>query len=150
MAKLPKILVLERIFDVANRVAVQTIKAVRIPAGSKCEFFYPQEPPPSDVARVFDNDSQRFIYSTVPNKTDINVVLGIFGDTYKDSDQTFDNYNAEDPYILTDGVNKIPVNTKVKVYRKKNLFIFKVQKHFVYPSTGKGQIYYKNMLVPWN
>ena len=149
MAKIPK-LVLDKIFDVANKVATKSIKAVTKPSGAKCELFYPKEKQLGDVANVFNDDSQAFTYSSVPDLTKVYIAVNVFNDTSKSSDRSFDVYNLENPFIISDLKDKIPTNTRVKVYRGSNFFDLKVQTHEVYPSSGAGQILYKNILVPWN
>lgn len=145
-----KKLISDRIFTVANLVTKKSIGASSKVVGAKCELFYPRAPIPDDVPQVFKNDSQNWEYSLVPDITKALIVQGLFGDTFRASDSSFDNYNADSPYIQTDMDFKIPKNTKVKIYRGENIFIMKVVEHNVYPSTQKGQIYYKNFIASFN
>lgn len=144
-----KKLIVEKILGVANIVAKKSIKASSGVVGFRCDLFYPRLPVPDDVPRIFDSsvstDSQRFDYSLVPTETKVLLVLGgIFGDNFSDSDSTFDNTRLETTWILTDKDYKIPVGTKVHVYREDNLHVLKVIHHDVYPSVKEGQIYHKN------
>ncbi len=144
--------ILEKIFKVTNNVTKKSINAISNIVGFYCEIYYPkgQLNTLDGVKRVFGNDTQKFIYSEVPNKKDNLIVIGLFGDQFKASDASFDNMNGDEPYILTHKDKKIPKNTKIKIYRGKNYHLMKVQSYKVYPSVLEGQIYYKNMIVPYN
>lgn len=143
----------ERIFKVLNKTTKKVVKAVSKVEGQYCELFYPK---PStqrlDVPKVLDDDAELLgnDYHIVPDKKGNYIVLGIFGDQYRASDSTLDNYDNDQPFILTHKDELIPKLTRVKVYRGKNYFDMKVQEHNVYPSVGINRIYIKNLLVPFN
>lgn len=141
--------VIEIILEVINDVSKISINATAGVDGFYCELFYPLNEKVSDVSRVFANDTQEYDYNPVYDKKGQYIVLGVFGDKFRSSDASFDQYGTDNAYVLTHKDEKLPVNTRIIVYRGKEFHIFKVQEHFVYPSV-KGQIYFKNMLVPWN
>ena len=142
--------IIEIIHDVSNQVAAVSIDAASIPDGFYCELYYPLGPVISDVRQVFKDDSQDFRYNKVYDKKGQYIILGILNDLSKPSDQSTDPYAGIKPYILTKNTEKIPVNTRVVVFRSKIYTKYKVIDHSVYPSTEVGQIYFKNFLVPWN
>lgn len=142
--------IVDTILNVANEVSKKSIVATSGVVGFRCEVFYPKEPATSDVAQVFGADSQSVVYKSYPDLTKNLIVLGLFGDNFRASDRSFDNSNSEgSPYILTHKDELLPVNSKIKVYRGDEFHLMKVVEHNVYPSI-KGQIYYKNLIAPFN
>lgn len=151
--------VVEIILEVSNKVAKSSIKATSTVVGFYCEVFFPQAPEPNGIPRVFGFDGEDSVYSIVPTRKGKYITLGLFGDNFHPVEETgigktaqgatFDPYGGSNPYILTHKDEKFPVQTKVKIYRGKEKHIMKVQDHEVFPSV-KGQIYFKNMLVPFN
>lgn len=142
--------IVEIILGVANDVSKASINATANVVGFRCELFFSKGEIADDIPNVFDDDSQNHLYNQVRDKEKLLIVIGLFGDKFKASDKSFDQYGGEgSPYILTNKDEMIPVHTKVKIHRGAEYHIMKVQDHEVYPSV-KGQIYFKNLLVPYN
>jgi len=143
---------IEILLDVANDVAKNTIGALQEVFGYECEIYYPQAratTPEQPIPDMFKTDGQAFDYSVAPNEKGEFIVIGLLNDQFSISDQTFDQFAEDTPYVLTHGEKQLPNNSKVKVFIGGHHFNYRVITYKVFPSHD-GFVYIKNMIAPFN
>jgi hypothetical protein len=152
MARRDQTKLIELLLKVGENVGRKTITPLQNVFGYDCEIYFPvaratttTNPTPD----LFNTDSQSRDHNDAPDVEGNYIVIGLLNDEQKQADETFDNYQQGEVYLLTHTGETFPENAKILIFAGERRWIYRILRPNIFPATD-GRIYHKHPLVPWN
>jgi len=139
-------MLLEKSFELQTKRNFMAIKHMRYLNGSKCSIYFPLS-----TDTIYNDSSQQYTYASSSDIDDLFLVTGIFGlnELTGLELEGYASFNDDEAKIYTYGENlEIPRNSKIEIYLKDGLKLFRTQDSMTVDGLNGIPVYGIHNLVP--